>query len=62
MAFGIGFLQLRWELWGELALSVLSLIQGGCLLYSAFLENLYMAYAVYMLYGVLYQAAITIAS
>lgn len=62
MAFGIGFLQLRWELWGELALSILTFVQGACLLYSAFLENLFLAYAVYMLYGILYQAAITIAS
>lgn len=62
MAFGIGFLKLPWEVWGEFTLSVITLVQGGCLVYSALLNNLYVAYAVYMLYLVLYQAAITIAS
>ncbi|XP_055630800.1 thiamine transporter 1-like [Toxorhynchites rutilus septentrionalis] len=49
----------QWALW---VLTVCSALQGGLILYSGFSTNIWAAYAVYILFGVLYMFMITMAS
>ncbi|KAL1378303.1 hypothetical protein pipiens_004024 [Culex pipiens pipiens] len=49
----------RWALW---ILTGCSALQGGLVLYSGFSTNIWAAYAVYILFGVLYMFMITMAS
>lgn len=51
----------RWHLWGEATLAVLSLIDAGVLLLSALTPSIFVMYGVYIVYRVLYEAMITIA-
>ena len=48
----------RWALW---ILTGCSALQGGLVLYSGFSTNIWAAYAVYILFGVLYMFMITMA-
>ncbi|KAL0269206.1 UNVERIFIED_CONTAM: hypothetical protein PYX00_007013 [Menopon gallinae] len=61
-AFGIGYIKLPWQKWGEFTLGILTLVQAACIFGAAYLTNLYFAYAVYIAFGILYHSAITIAS
>ncbi|XP_058838438.1 thiamine transporter 1-like [Topomyia yanbarensis] len=49
----------QWALW---ILTLCSALQGGLILYSGFSTNIWAAYAVYILFGVLYMFMITMAS
>ncbi|GMT08879.1 hypothetical protein PFISCL1PPCAC_176, partial [Pristionchus fissidentatus] len=51
----------RWHLWGEATLAVLSLIDAGILLLSALTPSIFVMYGCYIVYRVLYEAMITIA-
>ncbi|XP_058465378.1 thiamine transporter 2-like [Malaya genurostris] len=49
----------QWALW---ILTVCSALQGGLILYSGFSTNIWLAYVVYIVFGVLYMFMITMAS
>ncbi|GMS78499.1 hypothetical protein PENTCL1PPCAC_674 [Pristionchus entomophagus] len=51
----------RWHLWGEATLAVLSLIDAGILLLSGLTPSIFVMYGCYIVYRVLYEAMITIA-
>ncbi|GMT07515.1 hypothetical protein PENTCL1PPCAC_29689, partial [Pristionchus entomophagus] len=51
----------RWHLWGEATLAVLSLIDAGILLLSGFTPTIFVMYGCSIVYRVLYEAMITIA-
>ncbi|KAF8384674.1 folt-2 [Pristionchus pacificus] len=51
----------RWHLWGEATLAVLSIIDAGILLLSALTPSIFVMYGCYIVYRVLYEAMITIA-
>lgn len=62
VAFVIGFLKLHWNVVGEIFLAVISLVQGGLIMYASSVNQLILAYVLHMAFGLLYQSAITIAS
>lgn len=62
VSFAFGWLTLNWEIVGELALALCSTLQGAALLISAFTSSIWLAYAMYILFGMLYHPMITIAN
>ncbi|KAL0270428.1 UNVERIFIED_CONTAM: hypothetical protein PYX00_007839 [Menopon gallinae] len=58
----VGFLKLKWEIYGEIALAFCAVLQGSILLYGAHSSHLITGYFLYMSFRVLYQTSTTIAS
>ena len=54
-------LNVDWPRWGELCLTLCSLVQGALLMIMATTSNLFVMYVGYILYRVVYQGMITIA-
>lgn len=61
-ALGIGFVRLDWSSHGEWMLSVVSILDGICLFIMSTTKNIWVAYVTYIIFRVLYQMMITIAS
>ncbi|XP_020710555.2 thiamine transporter 2 isoform X2 [Athalia rosae] len=61
-AFGIGKLKLNWPMVGETILSFFALMQGSLLVIAAQTYSLWLSYIAYILFGVMYQGMITVAS
>ncbi|XP_053728413.1 thiamine transporter 2 [Synchiropus splendidus] len=60
-AYGIGFTQVRWELWGELALGGFSGLAAVVLFLMTFIGNIWVCYTGYAVFKCLYMLLITIA-
>ncbi|KAM8902339.1 thiamine transporter 1 isoform 1-T1 [Spinachia spinachia] len=60
-AYGIGFTEVRWEQWGELALGGFSGLGAGALFLMTFTGNIWVCYAGYVVFKCLYTLLITIA-
>ncbi|XP_041850595.1 thiamine transporter 2 [Melanotaenia boesemani] len=60
-AYGIGFTEVRWEQWGELALGGFSGLGGAALFLMTFTGNIWVCYGGYILFKCLYMLLITIA-
>uniref|UniRef100_A0A8D3BEW8 Solute carrier family 19 member 3 n=1 Tax=Scophthalmus maximus TaxID=52904 RepID=A0A8D3BEW8_SCOMX len=60
-AYGIGFTEVRWETWGELALGGFSGLGAGALFLMTFISNIWVCYAGYIIFKCLYILLITIA-
>ncbi|XP_036421327.1 thiamine transporter 1 [Colossoma macropomum] len=60
-AYGVGFIQLDWSCWGELALGSLSGLGGAALFAMVFSANIWVCYAGYIIFKSLYMLLITIA-
>ncbi|XP_012278659.1 thiamine transporter 2-like [Orussus abietinus] len=60
--FGVGKLRLNWDLVGEATLSIFSFIEGILLLLAARTGNIWLSYAVYVTFGVIYHTIVTVAS
>lgn len=60
-AYGIGFTEVRWEQWGELALGGFSGLGAGALFIMTFLDNIWVCYVCYTIFKCLYMLLITIA-
>ncbi|KAJ3652559.1 hypothetical protein Zmor_018513 [Zophobas morio] len=57
-----GYLKFNWEIKGELTLGLFSLIQGALIVAVSQTEYLFLCYAFYIVFGILYHFMITIAS
>ncbi|KAA8593943.1 hypothetical protein FQN60_004777 [Etheostoma spectabile] len=60
-AYGIGFTEVRWEQWGELALGGFSGLGAAALFLMTFVCNIWVCYAGYVVFKCLYMLLITIA-
>lgn len=60
-AYGIGFTEVRWEEWGELALGGFSGIGSAALFLMTFTSNIWVCYTGYVIFKCLYTLLITIA-
>ncbi|XP_076591094.1 thiamine transporter 2 [Chaetodon auriga] len=60
-AYGIGFTEVRWDQWGELALGGFSGLGGGALFLMTFINNIWVCYVAYVIFKCLYMLLITIA-
>uniref|UniRef100_A0A3P9PWY5 Solute carrier family 19 member 3 n=1 Tax=Poecilia reticulata TaxID=8081 RepID=A0A3P9PWY5_POERE len=60
-AYGIGFTEVRWEQWGELALGGFSGLGAAALFLMTFAGNIWVCYATYTIFKCLYMLLITIA-
>ncbi|KAF3692926.1 Thiamine transporter 2 [Channa argus] len=60
-AYGIGFTEVRWEHWGELALGSFSGLGAAALFLMTFIGNIWVCYAGYIIFKCLYMLLITIA-
>ncbi|XP_041797060.1 thiamine transporter 1 [Chelmon rostratus] len=60
-AYGIGFTEVRWEQWGELALGGFSGLGGAALFLMTFINNIWVCYTGYVIFKCLYMLLITIA-
>ncbi|XP_060902283.1 thiamine transporter 1 [Labrus mixtus] len=60
-AYGIGFTEVRWEQWGELALGGFSGLGAAALFLMTFTGNIWVCYVCYIIFKCLYMLLITIA-
>ncbi|XP_030007681.1 thiamine transporter 1 [Sphaeramia orbicularis] len=60
-AYGIGFTEVRWEQWGELALGGFSGLGAAALFLMTFVRNIWVCYTCYVIFKCLYMLLITIA-
>lgn len=60
-AYGIGFTEVRWEQWGELALGGFSGLGSAALFLMTFTGNIWVCYISYVVFKGLYMLLITIA-
>ncbi|KAM9732804.1 uncharacterized protein ACNS7B_015125 [Menidia menidia] len=60
-AYGIGFTEVRWEQWGELALGGFSGLGAAALFLMTFAGNIWVCYGGYIIFKCLYMLLITIA-
>ncbi|XP_059187542.1 thiamine transporter 1 [Centropristis striata] len=60
-SYGIGFTEVRWEQWGELALGGFSGLGAAALFLMTFIGNIWICYAGYIVFKGLYMLLITIA-
>jgi thiamine transporter 2/3 len=57
-----GYLRFNWEVKGEVTLGIFSLIQGVLIVVISQTEYIFLCYAFYIVYGILYHFMVTIAS
>jgi thiamine transporter 2/3 len=60
-SLGTGWLRLNWRILGEATLAVFALIEGTLLILLTMAGNLTVAYAYYILFGIIYHTMITVA-
>lgn len=60
-AYGMGFTEVRWEQWGELALGGFSGLGAASLFLMTFISNIWVCYTGYIIFKCLYMLLITIA-
>ncbi|XP_074520707.1 thiamine transporter 1 [Halichoeres trimaculatus] len=58
----VGYLPVCWSVWGELALSVLSLLMAMCVFIMDMLRNIWLCYSFYILFRATYMLLITVAT
>ncbi|XP_068165048.1 thiamine transporter 1 [Antennarius striatus] len=58
----VGYLPVRWSVWGELALCVLSMLMGVCVFVMDTLRNIWLCYSSYVFFRAVYMLLITVAT
>lgn len=58
----VGYLPVRWALWGELFLSGLSLLMAVCVFIMDTLRNIWLSYCSYVIFRTTYMLLITVAT
>ncbi|MBN3279336.1 S19A3 protein, partial [Polyodon spathula] len=61
-SFAVGYTNIDWAVWGELALGTFSALDAGCLYLMTFTNNIWICYAGYVVFKSLYMLLITIAT
>ncbi|KAM3857257.1 thiamine transporter 1 [Diretmus argenteus] len=61
-ALAVGYLPVRWSLWGELALCIFSMLMAMCVYVMVTLGNIWMCYASYVVFRATYMLLITVAT
>ncbi|XP_071403560.1 thiamine transporter 1 [Centroberyx affinis] len=61
-ALVVGYLPVRWALWGELALCVFSMLMAVCVYIMVTLRNIWLCYGSYVLFRATYMLLITVAT
>ncbi|XP_037534423.1 solute carrier family 19 member 3b [Nematolebias whitei] len=59
-AFSVGFIEVTWAVWGELALGLFSTVASGAVFLMAFTSSIWACYAAYVLFKSCYMFLITI--
>lgn len=62
MSFIAGFVKIRWNLWSELVIGVITALQAGLLLLMVSTENIWVCYIAYVLFRGVYQFLVPIAT
>ncbi|KAM9736261.1 thiamine transporter 2 isoform 1-T3 [Dama dama] len=60
-AFAVGYMKVNWDLLGELALAVFSVVNAGSLFLMHYTTNIWVCYAGYLIFKTVYMLLITIA-
>ncbi|XP_004453920.1 thiamine transporter 2 [Dasypus novemcinctus] len=60
-AFAVGYVKLNWDLLGELALAIFSVVNAGAILLMHYTDNIWVCYAGYLIFKSVYMLLITIA-
>ncbi|XP_017876698.1 thiamine transporter 1-like isoform X2 [Ceratina calcarata] len=60
--FFIGKMPFNWSLIGDITVSLMSLVEGALLLTGSYSSNIWLMYAVYIVFGIIYHTMITVAS
>ena len=58
----VGHLPVRWAVWGELALCVLSLLMTVCVFVMDTIRNIWLCYSSYVVFRATYMLLITVAT
>lgn len=58
----VGYIPVRWAVWGELALCVLSLLMSVCVFAMDILDDIWLCYSSYILFRTTYMLLITVAT
>lgn len=58
----VGYLPVRWALWGELALCGLSMLMAVCVFIMNTLRDIWLCYSFYVIFRTTYMLLITVAT
>lgn len=58
----VGYIPVRWAVWGELALCILSLLMSVCVFAMDILDDIWLSYGSYVLFRTTYMLLITVAT
>lgn len=61
-AFVAGFVKIRWSLWSELVIGVITGVQAGLLLLMSTTHNIWVCYTAYILFRGFYQFLVPLAT
>ncbi|XP_077464905.1 reduced folate transporter [Stigmatopora argus] len=61
-SFAAGFAKIRWNIWSELVIGVITAVQAGLLLLMGTMENIWVCYVAYILFRSFYQFLVPIAT
>ncbi|XP_076844944.1 solute carrier family 19 member 3b [Brachyhypopomus gauderio] len=59
-ALSVGYMRVKWEVWGEFSLGVFSAIGAGCVFLSGLTTNIWLSYTAYIIFKASYMFLITI--
>lgn len=57
-----GFVKIRWNVWSELVIAIITAVQAGLLLLMVRTENIWVCYGSYILFRCFYQFLVPIAT
>lgn len=60
-AFAVGYVKVNWDLLGELALAIFSVVNAGSLFLMHYTTNIWACYTGYLIFKTVYMLLITIA-
>lgn len=61
-SFAAGFAKIRWNIWSELVIAVITALQAGLLFLMINTDNVWLCYAAYILFRGFYQFLVPIAT
>lgn len=61
-SFIAGFVKIRWNLWSELVIAVITLVQAGLMFLMISTDNIWVCYLAYVVFRSVYQFLVPIAT